>query len=103
MADKAYYFHEEGQGQYFNAWSLVHFSVGVMAWTVLRNQLAGLAIHTVYESVEGEFFPSDHRDRSMTNHVGDTIAFMAGSFLASYVGVGESPTLGELLAKEPGK
>ena len=91
MADKGYYLHEEGQGRYFNAWSLVHFSVGVLTWTVLRNQLAGLVIHTAYEAVEGDFFPWYHRDRSMANHVGDTVAFLAGSLLASFVGVGEKP------------
>jgi len=86
-----HYFHEEGQGQLFNAWSLVHFSVGVLSWTLLRSQLAGLVAHTIYESVEGEFFPSDHRDRSMTNHIGDTVAFLAGSSLASLGGGGEEP------------
>ncbi len=84
-----FFFNEAGQGRWFNAWSLVHFSVGVLSWTLLRSQLAGLVVHTVYESVEGEFFPSDHRDRSMENHLGDTVAFMAGSGLASLLGVGE--------------
>lgn len=86
-----YYFHEDGQNQFFNAWTLVHFSVGVLSWTVLRSEAVGLALHTVYEGVEGNFFPSDHRDRSMKNHVGDTIAFLGGSLLARLVGVGVDP------------
>ena len=93
MAKSSYRYHEAGQGRAFNAWSLVHFSVGVLSWTVLRSQVAGLIMHTVYESVEGRFFPSDQRDRSITNHVGDTVAFLAGSLLASAIGVGEEATI----------
>ena len=89
MAKDGYLFYEKGQGNFFNAWSLVHFSMGVISWTFLRSQVAGLVIHTVYEAVEGEFFPWYYRDRSMVNHVGDTVAFMAGSALASVVGIGE--------------
>lgn len=92
MAKESYRYHEEGQGRFFNAWTLVHFSVGVLSWTVLRSQVAGLLIHTIYESIEGDFFPSEHRDRSMNNHVGDTVAFVAGSYLASMLGVGEEGT-----------
>ena len=89
MEEESYRYHEEGQGRFFNAWTLVHFSVGVLSWTALRSQVMGLVLHTIYESIEGDFFPSDHRDRSMNNHVGDTIAFLAGSAIASAVGVGE--------------
>jgi hypothetical protein len=89
MATDSYRYHEEGQGRYFNAWTLVHFSTGVWAWTVLRSQLGGLLIHTIYEAIEGDYFPSDHRDRSIKNHVGDTLAFLAGSSLAQVLGVGE--------------
>jgi len=81
--------YEDGQGNYFNSWSLVHFSVGVLSWVLLRNQVSGLFIHTVYESVEGEFFASDERDLSMENHIGDTVAFLSGSFLASALKIGE--------------
>jgi hypothetical protein len=83
---------EVGQGRLLNAWSLVHFATGVLSWTVFHNQLLGLAGHTAYEMVEGGLFPSAHRDRSMTNHVGDTLAFLAGSVLASQLGVGEEPS-----------
>jgi hypothetical protein len=40
--------------------------------------IPAVLIHTAYESVEGYLFPIENRDASMMNHVGDTIAFMAG-------------------------
>ncbi len=45
--------------------------------------MQAVAVHTLYEMVEGNLFPREHRDVSMLNHVGDSIAFVAGYFLAN--------------------
>lgn len=64
---------------YFNEWSIAHVGWGVV-WQLLfpDHRLAGLVVHTIYESIEGHIFPAKDRDVSMANHVGDTAAFAAG-------------------------
>lgn len=78
------WYFEGPQGRLFNEWSLAHVLSGFL-WARLapRHPLAGLAAHTGYEAVEGNFFPDWARDRSMRNHVGDSAAFLVGMRLGS--------------------
>jgi len=73
-----WYFEKTGPS-FFNAWTFAHIGWGVLFQTVFPDRyVAGLVTHTIYESIEGNIFPADFRDKSMRNHVGDTIAFAAG-------------------------
>lgn len=76
-----WYFEKTGPA-FFNEWSLAHVGWGVV-WQLLfpGRLLAGLVVHTIYESIEGYIFPAEFRDVSMRNHVGDTIAFAAGTLV----------------------
>lgn len=79
-----WYFEDPGPA-FFNGWSLVHAGSGALFQTLVPNRpILGLAIHTVYEMIEGFIFRREDRDPSMKNHVGDTIAFSAG-MLATYL------------------
>ncbi len=75
------WYHESGQGNLFNEWTPAHIAWGVVAQLVLGHMLAGLALHTAYELAEDRIYPREGRDRSLTNNVGDTIAFVAGQLL----------------------
>lgn len=66
---------------YFNHWTLAHIFWGVVAARYHLQFAEALILHTGYEGIEGYFFT--HRDESMENHVGDTIAFAAGFLAAS--------------------
>lgn len=71
------WFHETVGPGFTNEWTITH-----VAWGMLSARYLGpwgaLAAHTLYELVEGRIFPDPHRDVSMRNHVGDTLAFMMG-------------------------
>lgn len=78
---KPWYFEKTGPA-FFNKWSLTHVGWGAVFQLFFPNRhLAGLVVHTIYESIEGYIFPAAFRDVSMRNHVGDTIAFAAGMSL----------------------
>lgn len=79
------WFHEHGYGQLWNEWTWTHVAWGMISYKLTGGYFIGLVVHTVYELVEEKIFPDANRDISMTNHVGDTIAFLAGSRLAQYV------------------
>lgn len=68
----------------FNEWTIAHVASGVL-WGMMKPgaMLTGVAAHTAYEMVEGNIFPRDDRDVSMRNHLGDTLAFVAGMLLGS--------------------
>lgn len=72
------WFHETPRPHLFNEWSWTHFAWGMASSGLIRSDLSALAAHTAYEALEGGLFPVQHRDTSMLNHVGDTLAFMAG-------------------------
>ena len=72
------WYHETAQAKLFNEWTWTHFAWGMVSAGMVRTWWQALLLHTVYEAVEGQVFPSQHRDVSMRNHVGDTVAFMAG-------------------------
>ena len=76
------WYYEGGQGNLFNEWSLSHFVWGIVAQAAFGSMLPGLAIHTAYELAEGDIYPRAGRDRSMVNHAGDTLAFVAGQLIA---------------------
>lgn len=76
------WYHEHAGPSLFNSWSWTHFAWGMAARKYGTEYGIGfwfaLLLHTFYELVEGRLFPIQHRDPSMLNHVGDTIAFAAG-------------------------
>jgi hypothetical protein len=65
----------------FNEWTWTHFAWGMLARKYV-GLIAALALHTVYEMIEGALFPLPDRDPSMRNHVGDTVALAAGWYVA---------------------
>lgn len=81
MSNKPWYW-EEGEGNLFNRWSLVHFGAGLASYGIFRGYWPGLIAHTLYEFAEKDFFPVEARDTSMENHVGDTASFFAGMVVA---------------------
>ncbi len=80
------WYYESGQGRLFNEWTVVHFAWGIAAQIVFGRLWPGLALHTAYELLEDYVYPYEGRDRSFTNNIGDTIAFVAGQLLAAWVG-----------------
>ncbi len=73
-----WYFEKTGPA-FFNEWSLTHVAWGALFQLLFPDRyVAGLVLHTIYESIEGYIFPAEFRDVSMRNHVGDTVAFAAG-------------------------
>ena len=78
---QAWFFETPGPAL-FNEWSWTHFAWGLASWRLTKNHWVGLAGHTLYEAVEGEIFPVEARDTSFENHVGDTLAFLAGRVVA---------------------
>ena len=81
---RKWYF-EGSQGAYFNEWSLSHFLWGVLIWEITRSHLVSLGLHTLYEIYEGQLFPVQARDTSLENHLGDSLAFVAGTYAASEI------------------
>lgn len=80
---KPWYFEKTGPS-FFNAWSLAHVGWGFLFQQMFPDRyVAGLVLHTLYESMEGSIFPAQFRDVSMRNHVGDTIAFAAGMWFGA--------------------
>lgn len=72
------WYHESPSAQLFNEWTWTHFAWGMATASLIPNWWMALLAHTVYEAIEGRIFPVQNRDVSMVNHVGDTVAFMAG-------------------------
>lgn len=72
------WFHESTTAALFNEWTWTHFAWGLASAAFVRGHLAAIALHTGYEAIEGRIFPDPHRDVSIRNHVGDSIAFLAG-------------------------
>ena len=80
------WYYEDPGPAFFNGWSLVHVGSGALFQTLVPNRpILGLALHTAYEAIEGFIFTREDRDPSMRNHIGDTIAFAAGMWLASAI------------------
>jgi len=78
-----WYFEKTGPS-FFNAWSFVHVGSGALFQLLFPDRyVAGLVTHTIYEAIEGRIFPLEFRDPSFRNHVGDTIAFAVGMWIAS--------------------
>ena len=72
------WFFETTQQQLFNEWTWTHLFWGMFSTRFIKSDLNALLVHTAYESIEGFIFPSEARDVSMRNHIGDTLAFLAG-------------------------
>jgi hypothetical protein len=81
---RAWYW-ESGQGRVFNAWSLAHVGSGALSYLAWRRYLPGIVLHTAYELMEDRIYPFHGRDRSMENHIGDTLAFVAGQFAGAWL------------------
>ena len=81
---RKWWFEDPGPA-FFNKWSITHVGWGI-AWQLMfpDRYLAGLVVHTIYESIEGYIFPREDRDPSLRNHVGDTVCFGAGMLAASW-------------------
>ncbi len=76
------WFHETTGPQFFNEWTILHITTGALWGAVFpRRFWTGMAVHTLYEMMEGKIFPVEHRDTSMRNHIGDSIAFLGGMLL----------------------
>jgi len=71
-------FYEPPGPSLFNRWSVAHLSVGAIAKRNGVPFLPALLAHTFYEYHEDKVFTRETRDKSMLNHIGDTIAFVAG-------------------------
>ena len=76
------WFHETAGPSPFNEWTWTHVAWGVASAKLTGDEFAALAAHTLYEAVEGWIFPGPYRDVSFVNHVGDTLAFVAGRIVA---------------------
>lgn len=76
------WFHETPAPNLFNEWTWTHFAWGLASARLVRSHLIALAAHTGYEAIEGRIFPDPHRDVSLLNHVGDSVAFLAGRLVA---------------------
>jgi hypothetical protein len=87
---RAWYW-EHGQGRVFNVWSLAHVGSGVASFIAWRSYLPGIVLHTAYELMEDRIYPYHGRDRSMANHIGDTVAFVAGQLAGAWL-VGDDNT-----------
>lgn len=83
------WFHEHGYGQLWNEWTWTHIAWGILSYQVTKGYVVGFLAHTLYEIVEGRLFPTANRDVSITNHIGDTVAFLAGSRLGQYIEIGK--------------
>lgn len=78
-----WYFEKTGPS-FFNVWSLAHVASGALFEVLFPERfVAGLVTHTIYEAIEGHIFPAEFRDTSVRNHVGDSLAFAAGMWVAS--------------------
>lgn len=81
MAEQPWY-HETIGPQFFNEWTVVHVATGALWGAIFpRRFVSGMIVHTLYELVEGRIFPVEHRDTSLRNHVGDSLAFLVGELL----------------------
>lgn len=79
--ERPWYFEKTGPA-FFNEWSLTHVGGGALFQLLFPDRkVAGLVLHTIYEAIEGYIFPAAFRDVSMRNHVGDTLAFVAGMWV----------------------
>ena len=75
------WFHEAAGPSLFNEWTVAHILWGMVS-AQRMGLWAALGLHTLYEAVEGRLFPVPHRDVSGLNHAGDTLAFLAGRWVA---------------------
>jgi hypothetical protein len=76
------WYHETAGPHYVNEWTWTHVVWGSILYRMTGSVAGALAWHTVYEMIEGQLFPSENRDTSMENHIGDSIASLIGSFVA---------------------
>jgi len=72
------WYHETTSAKLFNEWTWTHVVWGMVSAGLIRQWWMALLAHTIYEAVEGNIFPVQNRDVSWTNHMGDSVAFMAG-------------------------
>ena len=75
--DKSIFYEPSGPAL-FNRWTAAHVGVGAISKREGIPLLAGVILHTIYEAHEDKIFKRFNRDKSMLNHVGDTVAFIAG-------------------------
>jgi hypothetical protein len=76
--DSTPWFHETPGPNWVNEWTWTHVVWGMATARAIPDGLVALGAHTLYEMVEGKVFPDPHRDVSVENHLGDTLAFLAG-------------------------
>ena len=72
------WYHETVGPLLVNKWTVTHVAWGVASVKYVDSFWLALGLHTLYEMVEGGIFPLPHRDVSMLNHVGDSLAFVVG-------------------------
>lgn len=78
---KPWYYETPGS-RVFNEWTITHVAWGVLWGAVKPGALvSGILFHTTYELIEGYIFAIEDRDTSMRNHIGDTLAFLAGALI----------------------
>lgn len=75
------WYHETPGPGLINEWTITHVLWG-MASAKYLSWWPALALHTLYEMAEGSVFPRANRDVSTMNHVGDTLTFLVGRWLA---------------------
>ena len=80
MMDRPWWYESAGPSLW-NEWTWTHITWGMIAREWTDSFLLALAVHTLYEMGEGRIFPREHRDVSARNHLGDTVAFMAGWYI----------------------
>ena len=80
------WYHEQPGPELFNSWTWTHFAWGMASARAGVGFLNAFLLHTGYEMVEGFIFPWEDRDVSMRNHVGDTVAFLAGWAVLGAIG-----------------
>lgn len=85
MATPVPWFHETPSPNLWNEWTWTHIAWGVVAYRLTGEYLMPLVAHTLYEVIESYVFPDPHRDVSMLNHIGDTLAFVGGLELGRYI------------------
>jgi len=75
------WYHEQIGPRLVNKWTVTHVLWGMTSARYV-GWWEGLVLHSLYETFEGKLFPQPHRDVSFLNHIGDTLAFLAGRWIA---------------------
>ena len=72
------WYHETPEAHFFNEWTVTHLAWGALSNHFIDSDVLAIALHTTYEYIEADLFPREHRDVSLENHIGDSLAFILG-------------------------